>query len=86
MEPYCDGYLLEAVETEKAERRKGYARCLLDAVLRSGRVQIVYAHIYKNNRASLVLHRSCGFQPHQDYAAFIDGTVSANACTLKWIN
>ena len=35
MEPYQDGYLITAVQTRKSERRKGYAECLLRAVMSS---------------------------------------------------
>lgn len=85
MEPYEDGYLLEALQTANPERNKGYAKCLLEAVLHSDRVDTVYAHVYKNNRASISVHRACGFQSYLDYAVLIDGAVSANACTLKWM-
>jgi len=88
IEPFDDGYLVEALQTKMSERRKGYAEKLLNAVLNCERFlnsRPVYAHIYKNNRASMAVHRACGFQPYLDHAVFIDGTVSGNACTLKWI-
>ena len=85
MEPYEDGYLLEALQTVSSERNKGYARCLLETVLHCNRIDTVYAHIYKNNRASMSVHCACGFRQYLDYAKFIDGTVSAKACTLKWV-
>ena len=87
MEPFEDGYLLEAIQTVKTARRKGYAKSLLEAVLNSrffANALPVYAHIFKNNHASMELHRVCGFRQYLDYAAFIDGTVSANACTVIW--
>lgn len=88
MEPFEDGILLESLQTRSCDRRKGYAKELLFAVLNCGVVSEmipVYAHIYKSNHASMSLHRACGFQPHLDYARFIDGTVSANACTVRFI-
>lgn len=85
IEPFEDGYLLEALQTEKTNRRKGYAKRLIDAVLQNGYVQPVYAHIYKDNKVSLAVHRACGFERYLDHAIFIDGTVSANAYTVKWI-
>ena len=88
MELFEDGFLLEALQTRSNNRRKGYARNLLNTILNSDVVPDnfpVYAHIYNNNRASMTLHHACGFQPCRDYARFIDGTVSANACTVKWI-
>lgn len=88
MEPFDDGLLLEAFQTRVGERRKGYGKSLLNAILNSNFIpdkMPVYAHIYKNNLVSLRLHRTCGFQPCLDYARFVDGIVSANACTVKWI-
>ena len=88
MEPFEDGLLLEALQTRSSDRRKGYAKKLLNGVLNSNIIAgklPVYAHIYRNNHASKKLHSACGFRPHLDYARFIDGTTSANACTVKWI-
>lgn len=88
MEPYQDGYLITAVQTTKSERRKGYAECLLRAVVSS--LQIlgncpIYVHIHKKNVASIQLHMKCGFTITADHAVFIDGTASAGSYTLRWI-
>lgn len=87
-EPYKEGYLIEALQTRKLFQRMGYARKLLDAVLNSDVFPAgipIYAHIHKSNTASLNLHYSCGFSMYLDHAAFIDGSVSRNSCTVKWL-
>jgi len=62
LEPWRDGYLLEALETHPDFRRKGYATRLMEGVLN----QLpdgtkVYSHISKTNIPSLNVHRRCGF-------------------------
>lgn len=81
MEPYRDGFLLTSLETHPDYRRNGYGEKLLSSVI--GYVnKPVYAHVYRNNIASLALHKKCGFERILDYAVFLDGTVSQNAWTL----
>lgn len=85
IEPYRDGLLLEALETAPAERRKGYAESLVRAVLcylQQTEFTAVYSHVSKRNVQSLSVHRKCGFRRVSDTAAYIDGTVTNNACTL----
>lgn len=86
LEPYQDGLLLEALETMPVQRKKGYAVLLIQAVFtmleQQGSVRI-YSHIDKTNAASRKTHLRCGFRVHQDFAAFIDGSVNRRADT--WI-
>lgn len=83
LEPYKDGYLITAVETALQERRKGYAKALLQAVInRFGGP--VYSHIEKSNRPSLNLHNACGFAVCSDFAVLLDGTVTNRYCTVAY--
>ena len=84
LEPYEDGLLLEALETAPGARGRGYAKQLVMAVLSTLGSQTVYSHVSKKNAASLAVHKACGFQRISEHAAYIDGSVSANACTLRW--
>ncbi len=87
MEPYRDGFLLEALETHPDYRRKGYAKALITAVLRQiGRTGIssVYAHVHKGNGASLKTHLACGFSRVSEQAVYIDGSVNSRCCTLQY--
>ena len=85
MEPYEDGWLLEALETHPSCRRQGYARKLLRGVLaQMPEGACVYSHVGKRNAASLATHLGCGFQIHRDYAKYVDGTVSQYAYTMKF--
>lgn len=80
MEPYRDGYLLSGLETAPAQRRKGYAYSLLQAVC--GLTKPIYSHVFRNNVPSLRLHKKCGFTQIQDYGVLLDGTVSNRYVTL----
>lgn len=85
MEPYHDGLLLEALETRPAMRQKGYASCLLRAVLEHLAQQgsgPVYSHVSKRNTASVKTHQRCGFSVLHDYAAYIDGSINRRAYTM----
>ena len=85
LESYREGLLLQAVETKPDDRRKGFSYALLTCVLEHLRVSGytgVYSHVAKNNRASLALHRKCGFVQISESARFIDGTVTQNSCTM----
>ena len=85
MEPYKDGLLLEGLETAPDLRGNGYAKKLVLAVLSALSNESglpVYSHIDKNNKASLAVHRACGFEKVRDCAVFADGSVSGNACTM----
>ena len=86
LEPFGDGLLLEALETMPEQRRRGYGKALILAVLdhvRSGDQKSVYSHVRKRNRASLALHTACGFTQMLDYARLIDGSVNTSYVTLK---
>lgn len=86
LEPFGDGLLLEALETMPEQRRRGYGKALILAVLdhvRSGDKKPVYSHVWKRNHASLALHTACGFTQMLDYARLIDGSVNTSYVTLK---
>lgn len=87
MEPYQDGWLLEALETAPTHRNRGYAKMLISAVIRylaaQGPVR-VYSHVSRGNVPSLRTHYACGFEKFLDYAVYIDGSVTQRACTLRW--
>ena len=86
IEPFEDGLLLEALETMPAYRRAGYASRLIHGVLEMlPEGSIVYSHVHKRNAPSLATHRRCGFAKCLDYAKYVDGTISRNACTMKII-
>lgn len=80
-EPYKDGMLLEALETKPDERKRGYAKQLVTAVLDQMHGKI-YSHVDKRNRPSLAVHRACGFAEISGHAVFADGSVSHNAVTF----
>ena len=85
LEPYRDGWLVEAVETAPSQRRKGYAAVLMAQVfayLGNGKV---YSHVHKANTASLELHRRCGFCRISDRAVYIDGSVN-NRCATYFLD
>lgn len=82
VEPYLDGLLIEALETTPCHRRKGYAKDLLQAVLRHYTGKKIYSHIERRNYASISVHRSCGFRLIKDHAVFIDGSVSYRSDTF----
>ena len=81
-----DGVLLHSLETAPGERRKGYAYKLLVSfldALRAGGWKTVYSHIEKSNRASLELHKKCGFEIISDSAVYLDGTVTQYSYTMQ---
>lgn len=84
LEPWEDGWLLTALETAPACRKKGYAQALLAAVqanlAQSGPVRL-YSHIHRHNAASIRLHRQCGFRQIADTAQLLDGTVTTQMGT-----
>lgn len=84
LEPYRDGLLLEGLETAPDLRRRGYARNLLEAVLRRFSDKPIYSHVAKSNRPSLLLHQSLGFRKIADQAAYIDGSVNNRCVTCLW--
>lgn len=84
--PYKDGLLLHSLETASDDRRKGYAYQLIIQVLdylRSTGCKVVYSHINKRNKPSLMLHKKCGFEIVSDSAIYLDGTVTQYSNTLR---
>ena len=85
IEPYADGVLLCALETEPGYRRKGYASALICAVLdylfQLGSPKI-YSHVSKKNLPSLLVHKKCGFEIIMDHAVYSDGSVVQSSYTL----
>ena len=79
-EQYQDGELLNALITDEAYRRRGYASMLLEAVLFQFATPI-YSHIYINNTASILLHQKMGFRKLYDYSFMLDGTVRTDHIT-----
>lgn len=86
LEPYRDGLLLEALETEPSSRRQGYAEQLICAVQNHFRDQKMYSHVGKKNLPSLRVHEKCGFRRISEHAVYIDGSVNQRTCTLCWEN
>lgn len=81
-----DGVLLHSLETASADRRKGYAYNLLIhflEYLRATGCSCVYSHVEKRNKASLLLHKKCGFEIISDSATYLDGTVTQYSYTLQ---
>ena len=86
MEPYKDGFLLCALETDPHCRRLGYATRLLESVLAYMAQQgngTIYSHISKRNKASLGIHMKAGFQIILDHAVYSDGSVLQSSYTLS---
>ena len=81
LEPYMDGILLEALETDPDHRGEGYAKRLIGAVLDQTKGK-VYSHVNKKNEASLRAHTACGFQKISDEARYIDGSTVTTSMTL----
>lgn len=84
LEPYRDGLLLEALETEPGERRKGYAVQLIRSVQEQLSGEKIYSHVSKRNLASLRTHERCGFRIIADNAVYADGSVTNRSYTLCW--
>ena len=84
LEPYRDGWLLEALETAPDSRKLGYAKALMAAVLERMGKATVYSHVSRQNRASLRTHYACGFTKHLDHVVYLDGTVTDRGVTLRY--
>ena len=83
LEPYQDGFLLEALETHPKHRRKGYAKKLISGVLeRLPAGTRVYSHISKQNTPSIASHQACGFHTLVDYSVDTDGERSDHQVTM----
>lgn len=84
IEPFENGWLVAGLETALAERRKGYAKTLLSAVIdQLPDNTTVYSHIHITNKPSLAVHAACGFSEYLDYARLLDGSISINYYTYK---
>lgn len=79
LESYQDGLLLEALETHPEYRRRGFAECLIRAVLDTLHPEKVYSHIGHQNVPSQAVHAACGFRKIADHARYVDGSVN-NRC------
>ena len=84
LEPYRDGLLLAALETNPQMRKRGFAEKLVKAVLECVGEKRVYSHVSKTNAASLRTHEKCGFEKILDYAVYADGSVNNRYCTLRY--
>lgn len=84
LEPYKDGWLLEALETRPDQRQRGMAFALIRQVQKLPEYGMLYSHVHKQNRASLAVHEKCGFRRIGESAAYIDGSVNSRACTMYW--
>ena len=82
LEPYKDGWLLEALETKPRCRRMGYGEKLIRQVLALPGYGRIYSHVHKRNAASLAIHEKCGFRRIAEQAAYVDGSVNQLACTM----
>ena len=80
-ECFEDGYLISGLVTRIEYRGNGYASNLLSGVVDAAGKKC-YSHVDKRNKASLLVHRKCGFQHMSDFAYLLDGTVTTNAYTL----
>lgn len=83
LEPYKDGWLLEALETGPENRRRGYGENLIRSVLALS-MGTIYSHVHKANGPSLAIHEKCGFCRISEAAAYIDGSVNDRCCTMRY--
>lgn len=84
LEPYKDGWLLEALETAPDHRKRGCAKALMGSVLEMMGQSVIYSHVSKRNEASLRTHYACGFVKHLDHVVYLDGSVSHRGITLQY--
>ncbi len=77
LEPYEDGMVLAGLHTAQADRGKGYATELIRHAMEWLGEGKVFTHIHHWNRASIAVHRRCGFRKVLDTARLLDGSVSA---------
>ena len=90
LEPYKDGYLLAGLQTHCKRRNNGYAESLVGAVIDNmkecNKYLKIYAHVKKDNVASIRVHEHCGFKKIADLAVYIDGSVASDAYTFCYIS
>lgn len=85
VEKYEDGYLISALETIPAFRRRGYGQKLIESLVQeySSKCKLpIYSHVVNRNKASMNLHFKCGFRVYQSFARYLDGSVSNESTTL----
>lgn len=84
LEPWKDGLLLTGLETAPEQQGKGYACDLIRGVqgylAQQGTVRL-YSHINKHNKASIAVHKKCGFKKILDHANFLDGSIDCYSGT-----
>lgn len=85
LEPYKDGWLLEALETAPDHRKRGCAKALMGSVLEMMGQSVIYSHVSKRNEASLRTHYACGFVKHLDHVVYLDGSASHRGITLQYV-
>lgn len=81
LEPFEDGFLIAGLQTHPSMRNRGLASLLLSAVVNESEKRL-YSHVERKNKASMRVHRKCGFSVLLDYARYLDGSVSGNAVTM----
>lgn len=79
-ERWRDGWLLEGLETRPDQRGRGYASRLLGAVLPDLQGP-VYAHVHRDNGASLAVHRKLDFRESR-VTPMVDGSFLPGFLTL----
>lgn len=84
LEPYQDGILLAALETRPDCRGMGYATELVRRAVAERSGMKIYAHVGKENVASLRVHLKCGFQRIHEYAMYLDGSANQKCCTFLY--
>ena len=86
-EPYRDGMILTALETDPKEEGKGYATRLLSHTLKALQekgIQRVYVHIHRSNIASQRVHQHCGFVKTSQGGRLLDGSYSPELDTYRF--
>lgn len=84
-EPYGHGVLITALETAPDSTGKGYATELLKQTLehlREEGIRKVCVHIHRGNRASIRVHKRCGFTQITRGAKLLDGSYRSDFDTF----
>ncbi len=87
LEEYGDGLLITALETAPEARGKGYAKQLLCDLVRwvkCNKSKDLYAHISKDNFASIAVHEACGFHRIDEPAIYLDGALHPESATYYY--
>ena len=83
VEPFLDGIILEALETDPHFRGRGYAKELVGYIVEHVNCP-VYSHVSLDNVFSQKVHIANGFKIISNYADYINGTRSYKAVTFKY--